>query len=631
MELLGLHWAIWIVLALYFAGMLLLGWWSKREARGREGFLLGRRRFGIGMMVMHAFGAGTHPGDVAGVMSKTVSDGASGIWVSWMWMFGTPFYWLIAPVVRRMRCLTMADYFEERFGKSAAILYIVIATVGMTIATSSVLLATARTVQGMMGKAAVARAEPKAEAAARDPAATAAAAPAAEGRTAPSVSAREGEAWFLGILFVTTAVFVVYSYWGGIVAAIRTDFVQGLMIIALSFLAIPAALALPEVGGWSGTVNTLAAHGGSYLSLFDPKAFSLLTVLLLCINAPFSMMAQPHLMTVCGAGKSEWEGRVGFTYGNVLKRVCTMGWCLLALAWLAFLLNTGQRVQADAAFGDSVRALLSPVLQGVMLACVLAAGMSTGSAIQVTVAGLFSQNIYRRYLRPRADEEHYVLVTKVAGVVIIAAAMVTAIPMRASVVEAILDYFNLTASIGLAVGMGILWRRMNTAGVFASALTAGAVLLATRVLIRWDEAALVAAGCLDAAQGARTWTPDGGALRWLTEAGLLGWSGTGLVCTRLTTIGLPLATGALAGVIGSLLAKPPPAEVIERFFRKIYTPIGQEARLALPLDEAVPPARRLLTAGGLFLVKPSRQSWVGFLVTLGVCLVLVGLMVLLLR
>ena len=37
-----------------------------------------------------------------------------------------------------------------------------------------------------------------------------------------------------------------------------------------------------------------------------------------------------------------------------------------------------------------------------------------------------------------------------------------------------------------------------------------------------------------------------------------------------------------------------------------------------------------LTAGGLFLVKPSRQSWVGFLVALGVCLALVGIMVLLL-
>ena len=70
-------------------------------------------------------------------------------WVSWMWMFGTPFYWLIAPIVRRMRCLTLADYFQERFGKAASALYIVVASAGMIVCLASVLLATARTAQAV--------------------------------------------------------------------------------------------------------------------------------------------------------------------------------------------------------------------------------------------------------------------------------------------------------------------------------------------------------------------------------------------------------------------------------------------------------------------------------------------------
>jgi Na+/proline symporter len=139
MEFLGLHYAIWIVLILYFAGMLLMGWWSKRGTHSQEGYLLGNRQFGWPMMVMHAFGAGTHPGNVAGVMSESVVSGASGIWVSWMWLFGTPFYWIIAPVVRRMRCLTLADFFEQRFGKSASILYIMVAATGMTVFLAGVL------------------------------------------------------------------------------------------------------------------------------------------------------------------------------------------------------------------------------------------------------------------------------------------------------------------------------------------------------------------------------------------------------------------------------------------------------------------------------------------------------------
>jgi Na+/proline symporter len=598
MEFLGLHYAIWIVLLLYFAGMLLMGWWSKRGIHNQEGYLLGNRQFGWPMMVMHAFGAGTHPGNVAGVMSQGVASGASGIWVSWMWLFGTPFYWIIAPIVRRMRCLTMADFFRERFGRSASVLYIIVAAAGMIVFLAGVMLATTRTVQGVMGKAQV----------------------------------QESEAWFFGILIVTTAVFIIYSYWGGIIAAIRTDMIQGLMIIALSFIAIPVALG--RVDGLAGMRETLAAGENTYLRLFDRKEFSLLTVLLLSINAPLTALAFPHLMSVCAAGKTEWEGRIGFTYGNILKRVCTIGWCVLGLCWLAYLLNTGSEINKDAAFGDSIRSLLRPELQGVMLACVMAAAMSSGDAVQVTVAGLFSQNIYRVYINPNADEKQLVHVTRTVGVFIALSALVGAILMRSSLVKAILDYFNILSLVGISTAMGILWRRMNTTGMFCSTIVAVTVFLLTRHFISWEEAKLLEQGLLVITDGVRTWTADGGILKSLTESGFLGWTktddGMKLVFTRLTTIAAPLLAGVFSGVIGSLLTKPPKSDMIEKFFKKIYTPIGKEEILDLPLDEAVPQQKRLFTGCGLFLVKPSRQSWVGFVVTLGICLACVLVMLVIL-
>jgi len=614
MSLLGLHYAIWIVLVLYFAGMLLMGWWSKRGAHSQEGYLLGNRQFGVLMMVMHAFGAGTHPGNVAGVMSEAVVSGASSIWVSWMWLFGTPFYWIIAPVIRRMRCLTMADYFQQRFGKSASILYIVVAAVGMIVFLSGVLLATTRTVQGMMGKA----------------------------------TGQEGEAWFFGILLVSTAVFIIYSYWGGIIAAIRTDMIQGLMIIALSFIAIPAALRLDEVGGptgmreilgsaaqnvnvaipraieqWKGgdresamaglrAVETQDAGGTisdtlelwgkgdsqgalrkleeaaevDYLGLFHSERFNVWVVLLLCINAPLTALAFPHLMSVCAAGRTEWEGRVGFTYGNILKRICTIGWCVLGLCWLAYLLNTGSVIQKDAAFGNAIRGLLPPVLQGVMLACVMAAAMSSGDAVQVTVAGLFSQNIYRVFINPKADERQLVRVTRIIGVCIALLSLVGAILMRHSLVKAILDYFNILSLVGISTAMGLLWRRMNATGMFCSTIAAVVTFLVSRY---------------------------------------------GLDCPREITIGAPILTGVLGGIIGSLLTRPPKTETIERFFTKIYVPIGEEKELERPFDEAVPASKRWFTGGGLLIVKPSRQSWVGFVVTLAICLACVLVMLAILR
>ena len=43
-----------------------------------------------------------------------------------------------------------------------------------------------------------------------------------------------------------------------------------------------------------------------------------------------------------------------------------------------------------------------------------------------------------------------------------------------------------------------------------------------------------------------------------------------LDCSREITIAIPILTGLLGGIVGSLLTKPPNTETIEKFFKKIY-------------------------------------------------------------
>ena len=233
------------------------------------------------------------------------------------------------------------------------------------------------------------------------------------------------------------------------------------------------------------------------------------------------------------------------------------------------------------AFGDSISARLSPALQGVMLACVMAAAMSSGDAVKVTLGGLFSQNIYATYVNPDADERRLVRVTRLTGLTVALISLVAAVLMRNSIVKTILDYFNILSLIGVSTAMGIVWRRMNSAGVFCGTIAAVVAFVLTRYVMN---------------------------------------------CPREVVTGVPTLMAVLGGVAGSLLTRPTAPEKIEQFFRRIYTPIGQEDKLDLPLDQIVPPERRWLTWGGLFLVKPSRQSWIGLVVTLGICLAAVLLM-----
>ena len=171
--------------------------------------------------------------------------------------------------------------------------------------------------------------------------------------------------------------------------------------------------------------------------------------------------------------------------------------------------------------------------------------------------------------------------TKITGLVVIAVSLGFAILMRSDLVKSIILYFNVLAAVGISTAMGILWRRMNQTGVFCGTIAAMAVLIACRAIPGVPKAVM---------------------------------------------FGAFMAAGFVFGVIGSLLSKPPDRQSVERFFTKIHVPIGQEAKHKLSLDEAVPQNHRLLTVGGLFIVKPSVQTWVGFLVVLGICIGCVAVM-----
>ena len=103
-----------IVLITYLLGIIAMGLWMSRRVRNISDYFM-PRRFGKAMMLMHAFGTGTASDQAVVVASATFKSGVSGIWYQWLWMLATPFYWMIAPIMRRFRAVTTADVYALRF------------------------------------------------------------------------------------------------------------------------------------------------------------------------------------------------------------------------------------------------------------------------------------------------------------------------------------------------------------------------------------------------------------------------------------------------------------------------------------------------------------------------------------
>ncbi len=549
----------WAVLPVYLVGITIIGVWTARKVKSSGDFFM-PRRFGKLMMLTFAFGTGTSSDQAVSVASQTLTNGVSAIWWQWLWLPATPFYWLIAPIMRRFRAVTTADVYTLRYDRSVGVLFAVVGVVSLAAKIGLLLTGVGAMVDSCTGG---------------------------------SIDAN----WAIASV---TVLFVTYGMAGGLAAAIVTDFVQGIMTVVFSFLLLP--FVLQATGGLEGVRQTLSAHNPEMLSLLAPGRIDGFFVLMFSLQALVGIVAYPFIMGVCGAGRTEMDGRVGFMCGNILKRVCTAAWSLTALAAVAWHLNSGADLSSltpDHLYGDVARAFLPgvmPGLLGVFLACLLASIMSSCDAIMISSAALFTENIYRPILPSRA-ESHYITVGRLASLAVVVSGVAFAFWFKDDVVQALSFWFKISPTIGIAFWIGLLWRGATPLGAWGGAIAAIAGwFLATRpAFAKWlGERGLADALNLASQNSAGTWQ--------LHEP----W-----------VIAVYMASGVLACVIVSLVTPRTPQERLQRFYDLTRTPIRDGEVVVTPctLPEGVEPTprRMLLTAGGLEIPTPSTTSVVGFL------------------
>lgn len=546
----GLHVVDICVLGLYFLGMIAIGVWSARKIQTSADFFM-PRRFGKAMMVMFSFGAGTHSDQAVSVASKSFTNGLSGIWYQWLWLPVTPFYWLIAPIFRRFRAITTADVFQARFNPSVAMLYALVGTLSLMVTTGVMLKGSSEVISAST-----------------------------QGLLSANLA-----------IAIMTVIFVIYGVAGGLGAAIVTDFIQGILTIIFSFLLLP--LVLNAVEGLHGIKQAL--QDPQMLSLVAPAEIGLFYIIVIAFNGLVGIVTQPHTMGNCAAGKTETEGRVGFMCGPLIKRLCTIPWCLTGVAAIVYF--AGKDIEPDKVFGAVAGDFLPKILPGILgifLAAVLASVMSSCDAFMLSSSALVTENVYKFFV-PHKTQKHYILVGRIISVLVVAGGVAFAYWLP-NVVKGLEIFWMITPMMGIVFWLGLFWRRTTVPGAWAATLTA----FATWWLTTRSFFISFVAGC-----------PIAQSLRFIMQkpAGpeiYIPWQ-----------MVFYLAGGTLAGIIVSLLTKPLPAEKLDNFYTLVRTPItpGEKvtAPCTLPLGAVVPEKRVIFPNTSLEIMVPSFTSILGFI------------------
>lgn len=476
-----------LVIIVYFIAMIGIGLWSMSRIKNQEDYFLGGRRFGKIIQTFAAFGQSVTADTSVGTVTTTFTNGIAGIWSSLLYLLSTPIYWMISPWMRRLRILTLGDFFEERYGsKRMAATYAVLGSILMMAYLSVGFSAMSKTVIALTPKSMEQLSQEELR----------------EYRLAEELNtlrqvdyvsldedqkARLSELQLLKprklfshinidiMIWTVCFIVLIYTVTGGLMAAFISDTVQGVFIIILTFLLIPFAWAkVNVVYGGSGFLDALCTIHHRlpepYFEIFgSPSAidFTWYYILAISFMSALNTPIQPNALVAIGSAKDEYTARFGFVTGLFMKRFCTVFWGVLALA--AIVLYHESVHDPDLVWGYATLDLLGPLklgLVGLMIACLTAALMSTADCLMITASGLLTKNLYKPLIQGKS-ENHYVRVGRIMGALVVMGGALIATQFD-TILQLLKFIWEFNVILAASFWLGMKWRRATRKAAWSS-------------------------------------------------------------------------------------------------------------------------------------------------------------------
>ena len=262
-----------------------------------------------------------------------------------------------------------------------------------------------------------------------------------------------------------------YTIYGGLVSVVWTETLQSILLIASGiFITILGLTKIP--GGLMGAVGT-GERSHLFLPLDHPELpWTAIIVLMVSTNVWYACTNQFYIQMCLGA-KNEWHARMGVVFATFIGIL--LGFAVEFTGIVGFrLVEIGvipAPPESNAIYPFLVRYLVPAGLRGIVFAGIIAAIMSTISAIIHSISTLFSMDFYHRFIRPNASGKHIVLIGQFAGgVLLITGALWSPI---VGTFPTIFDFFQqcwaiMAAPFAVIFVLGALWKRANNAGAIST-------------------------------------------------------------------------------------------------------------------------------------------------------------------
>ena len=554
----------WAVIALYFALIGVLAWWYGRRQRDNIDYFLAGRNAGFVTIGASIFTSNIGSEHIVGLAGQGASTGmAMAHWELHAWVL-ILLAGLFVPFYYRAGVETIPEFLERRFNARARTILSVVSLVAYVFTKVSVtVFAGAIVFQALL----------------------------------PDTFGSRDNAFWVGA-FSTVIITGIYTVFGGMRAIMATAVPQAVIILLGSLII--TLLGLSKLGdgagivaGWGELIEAArgnATHFALWRPLSDPDFPWLGVMIASPIIGIWYWCTDQYIVQRTLSAKDLATARRGALFGGLLKVWPVLiflipgmiGWALhqKGLIMLPMKLVDGASViDGDTVFPTLVTSLLPVGIRGLIVACLLAALMSSLASLFNSSASLFTVDLYEK-LRPGRSPQHLLLVGRIATAVVVGLGILWIPVMKVISGGGLYQYLQsvqgyLAPPITAVFLLGLFWSRINARG--AEWGLAGGFMLG---MLKLTCQAFFGAGKLESP-------------RLLAAIGDFNF---------LYATGILFALSIVLLIVGSLTSAPPAPEQIKGLtFASVRAEASAEIRSSWDAGNKLMAALILLLVGGIYL------------------------------
>jgi len=431
---------VMVIVIIYMMGMLAIGYFSSKKISSSTDFMVAGRNMGPILMAGTLAATEIGGGSSLGVVEKASNLGSThwGLSAAWYVLaMGIAFVILIflAPKFRASEVKTVPEYFRRRYGKAAGLFTSITMLLPLIGLTAGQFMASATILSVMMGLS-----------------------------------------WQTSLIVVAIIV-TIYAVMGGMWSVAITDFVQVGLIVVGMLIAIP--FSLNYAGGWNNVVNNIPPDT---LNLFSGIGGWKAIVALIIMYISTFTVGQEAVSRYYSArdGKAAMQGSILAALVNGIYAFIPTILGIITLALVSMGKVSSDVILAQGArYSLPVLATLTmpPIIVGLLFSGIISATMSSADSDLLGAGSIFSNDIYKQYLKPNATDAEVMNVTRIVMIIVGIFSLIVAMSAT-SIIDLLMFSFTLRAAGAFfPYVFGHYWKKSSSAGTIASLIVGSVVSL----------------------------------------------------------------------------------------------------------------------------------------------------------